>query len=124
MFKCETCGTSSRPSEKLTKTVTKTRPHRHPERHYRAKGKEMVDLGNQFATQIEREQILCRLCATVSAERLVLMQSTPPLTGADAEALLASIEHSASPEEMTRRRALATEALAYVMTPKSQRPES
>lgn len=72
MFKCEKCGVSSRPGEKLNKTVTKTRPHRHPERHYRAKGKEMVDLGNQFATQIEREQTLCTLCAALdSGEPLV-----------------------------------------------------
>jgi hypothetical protein len=64
MFKCDECGNSSVPGEKLVTKVVQTRPHKHPQREYKNKRQALIhDRGNEFATQIVREAKVCRTCA-------------------------------------------------------------
>jgi hypothetical protein len=50
------------------------------------------------------------------------IEATPPLTGAEAEELAASLEDVASPEEIERRQRAAREFFAAVTRPKTLRP--
>jgi hypothetical protein len=50
------------------------------------------------------------------------IEPTPTLEGEDAERLLESLEHTASPEEIARRRERARAFVAEVTRPKGLRP--
>lgn len=52
------------------------------------------------------------------------IEPTPPLTGEDAERLLADLMHTCSVEEAQRRIDMAKQKLAIMMTPKGRQRDS
>lgn len=59
MFKCEKCNQISKPSEKLHKITTKTRPREYINEYYK-KGQKIIKTTEGF--EIEKEINVCEKC--------------------------------------------------------------